>query len=260
MSDIKEDAFVNGLGTIYRYSGFMTIKSGIKEIQNKCGGLITLRDLAYARIHLGRKSLISDTPSYVREGSLFIPKSQAKRIWIRNSLVLQNVSAAVNAHSKSLVYYLPEKFKVESYLERIGKDNYLILKKTSNVPTNRFNEDSRTKWAFLDQSQAYGEFLHDLKIKSISIMMCTKNDKRIDRRDGPFADQLILDDLNMIKYDLASSIWGDWNNLNDYFHEILGVDRETAKTYSKYSVMNSLHKVGISSNSSLETMILRQLN
>ncbi|MGV8150525.1 MAG: hypothetical protein ACP5NV_02235 [Candidatus Woesearchaeota archaeon] len=191
MTNVQKEVNVEGLGKIF-YCNDSAYDKASYAVLEESDELITFRDLAYARIQEGKNSSVSQNGSYVKEGSLFVPNANNKRIWLRESLVYINPALAVNAHSKGKEYLLSEDFNVDVHLEHVGRDNYFILKDTSNVPTNRFGEDERTVWAFQDQAENYGKFLEGAGKSSISIYMHTGNDKHIDKQSRPFANQLWL--------------------------------------------------------------------
>jgi hypothetical protein len=206
MANVQFETHVDGLGTIYSCDD-SAFDEALEAILKKSDGLITLRDLAYARIQQGKDSSVSQKGSHVREGSLFVPRAANRRIWLRNSLILDNPSVAVEAHRAGGEYLLPLYFNVDRYLEQIGKDNYFLLTDTTPVPTNRFGEDARMQWAFRDLAQQYGQFNADAGIEYFNTFMWnntvwTNNDNYIDRQGRPFASQLWLrwlDELSDIR-------------------------------------------------------------
>jgi len=226
MTNVDTECVVAGLGTIVYCNGSAFDKAS-KVVLKKSDELISFRDLAYARIvdaeNRGswKNSSLCTNGSYVKEGSLFVPNSNNKRIWLSDSLVLQKPALAVKAH-KNNVEYVPRNFKVGEYLEQIGKDNYFVLSDTSSIPTNRFGEDARTVWAFKDQAKDYGLLLDGAGIKAMNIWMYNDNASHIDSQSGPFANQLWLHRL-----DFSSDIDGDDRDLGDDFR-VRGVRRESS--------------------------------
>jgi len=228
MSNVQIEKHVNDLGNI-----FCCIDSAFddasKAVLKKSTELISARDLAYARIQDAKangswkNSSLCNNGSYVREGSLFVPNSDNKRIWLRESLVLQNPSDAVKAHKKSNEY-VPKNFKVDEYLEQIGQDNYLIVSDTSSVPTNRLGEDARTVWMFKDQAKEYGNFLKDSGKTAMNIWMYNTDDKHINSQSGPFANQLWLRGL----VDISSIDAFNWDLSLD--NRVRGVNREPSES------------------------------
>lgn len=203
----NKEAHIDGLGTIFccEHPDF---KSSLEAIMKECDEVISLRDLAYARIKQGKFGILTFNDSFVCEGSLFIPKNENKRILLRESLVLKNPGDYGCYEVAIDEYYLPENFNVEVYLEQIGKDNYLVLKDTSRVPADRFGEDERAVWLYQDKAKDYGLFLegmaemvlitrgldqgYEKSIPELIIGMHTGRDEYIDTQPRPFADQLWL--------------------------------------------------------------------
>ena len=260
MANVKKEVHVEGLGTIFYCNDSSFDEASEAVLNGKAGNLITLKELAYARITEGKDSSVSTNGSYVREGSLFIPKAPNKRIWLRESVIPQNASGAVEAHRKGKEYLVPQGFNVAKHLESIGKDNYFVLSDTTPVPTDRFGEDERMQWAFGDKAQAYGQFLADAKIKNLNIWMYTDKDSHIDSQEKPFANQLWLHRL-----DDNSNIDGDARDLNNS-NWVRGVRYENAvgdapkNMYSISDITSKLHKIGIVPDSDFEKVILKEFN
>jgi len=262
MSNVKKETHVDGLGTLYLCND-SAFDSASKAVLTTADSLITLRNLAYARIQEGKDSSVSTNGSYVKEGSLFVPKAANKRIWLRESLVLAHPSDAVASHKRGDEYVLPEGFNVDAHLEQVGKDNYFILTNTDSVPTNRFGEDERTVWLFGDQAKAYGEFLgsEPKKIENVNIWMYTGNDKHIDSQKGPFANQLWLHWLGD-NSDVDGNNWG-LNNSNSVrgvrYEHAAGVAPKNSDLYSPSQFFEALDKAGLTIKGDLEKTVLDTL-
>jgi len=261
MTKAKIETQVEGLGDIY-YCNDSAFDDASKAVLGKATALISFRDLAYARIKEGKDSSVSQNGSYVREGSLFVPNADNKRIWLRESLVLQNPIDAVKAHKKGNEYLLPEDFNVDAHLEKVGKGNYLVLTDTSAVPTDRFGEDARTVWAFDDQAKEYGAFLKDAGISASNIWMYTDNDKGIDKQSRPFANQLWLRGLGS-----DSDFSGGYRDLGDDSW-VRGVRRESAEggalknvgVYTPTEFLTASGNVGLVITGDLEKTLLAELD
>ena len=265
MAKVQIEAQVDGLGDIY-YCNDSAFDDASKAVLGKATKLISFRDLAYARIKEGKDSSVSQNGSYIREGSLFVPNADNKRIWLRESLVLQNPIDAVKAHKKGNEYLLPEDFSVDAHLEKVGKNNYLVLTDTSAVPTDRFGEDARTVWAFDDQAKEYGAFLKDAGISASNIWMYTDNDKGndkgIDAQSRPFANQLWLLGLGD-----NSNVGGDSRYLNSN-SGVRGVRRESAEggasknadMYTSKEFLTASRNVGFVITGNLEKTLLAELD
>jgi len=259
MANVQTETQINGLGTIM-YCNDSAFDTASKAVLKKSDELISFRDLAYARIqdakaHDGnwKESSLCTNGSYVKEGSLFVPNASNKRIWLRESIVLKNPSDAVSAHKKGDEYLL-KRFKVESHLEKVGSDNYLVLTDTSAVPTNRFGEDARTVWAFSDQAPAYGQLLQDAKISKMNIYMHTGDDKHIDSQSKPFANQLWLYRLD-VDSDISSSSrdLGNVNGVRGVRRDAEGVvAQKSADLYSPQEFLKATESLGITISGDLE--------
>jgi hypothetical protein len=265
MSNAQIETHVNGLGNIF-YCNDSAFDDASYAVFKKSDELISSRDLAYGRIvdakanDSWKNSSLCTTGSYVREGSLFVPNADDKRIWLRESLVLQNPTDAVKAH-KNGNEYVPKNFKVGEYLEQIGKDNYFIVSDVSSIPTDRFGEDARTVWAFKDQAKEYGTFLKESGINAINIWMYNTDDKHINSQSGPFANQLWL-----LRLDDNSDIIGGNRDLSCN-NRVRGVRRESAEgsalknMYSREDIVSRLHKVGVLvSGSDFEKLVLKEFD
>jgi len=263
MSNAQIETHINGLGNIF-YCNDSAFDDASKAVLKKSDELISLRDLAYGRIVDAKangnwkNSSLNTNGSYVKEGSLFVPNAENKRIWLPESLVLQNSSDAVKAHKKGNEY-VPKNFKVGEYLEQVGKDNYFIVSDTSSIPTNRFGEDARTVWMFKDQATEYGLLLKDAKISAMNIWMYNTDDKHINSQSGPFANQLWLRGL-----DDSSDICGGGLSGN---YGVRGVSRESAEgsapknMYSREDIVSRLNKVGVLvPGSDFEKLVLREFD
>ncbi|MBN2459087.1 hypothetical protein JXB28_02285 [Candidatus Woesearchaeota archaeon] len=234
----EEEAKIPGLGNIF-FCAHPDFKSSLEVIMEKCDEVISLRDLAYARIKQGKYGGLTQNGSFVREGSLFIPKKEDKRILLRDSLVLKD-PAHYGCYEVAIdELYMPESFNVDAYLEQIGKDNYLILKDTSPVPANRLGEDERAVWLYQDQAKDYGLFLESLGekrlvyghlekvIPELSFYMYMESDEHIDKQPRPFAQQLWLGGKDIEGPTSTSMIVGDWC-LQQY--RLRGLRRENPHT------------------------------
>ena len=203
--NLQEEATVDNLGKIFYISAPFNQALDILK-KNRINHPITARDLAYARIQEGKHSSLSTNDSYVKEGSLFIPKSENKRYLVRDSFVLKDVDNATDHHAHNQEYFLEEKV-VNDYLQKQSKSNDLfIVKDLSPIPTNRFDQEAITNWLFQDQAKDYGLFLKDAKIKQLSFYL--NSDDYIDKQKAPFANQLWLGAL-----DLDSVVDGDGGGL-----------------------------------------------
>ncbi len=104
---------------------------------------ISARDLAAARIALGYNHSMSQMGSYVKEGDLYIPQNlsstgKTKVLFLRDSLVLQNSSAATNAHRNRVEYFVDKKSAELQEQAGTGYESPVFeFPSNISVPTNR---------------------------------------------------------------------------------------------------------------------------
>ena len=234
----KKEANIPGLGTIF-FCEHPDFKSSLDAIMEECSEVISLRDLAYARIKEGKYGILRMHGSFVREGSLFIPNNENKRIFIRESLVLKDPGDYGCYEVAIDELFMPESFNVDAYLEQIGKDNYLILKDndTLRVPANRLAEDERAVWLYQDQAKDYGLFLEsnaEIRLNrwgtghekvTPKLVIGTLSDEYIDEQPRPFARQLKLGGIAGFGLTSISEI-SDGALVND---RLRGLHREPAE-------------------------------
>jgi hypothetical protein len=90
MSNAQIETHINGLGNIF-YCNDSAFDDASKAVLKKSDELISLRDLAYGRIVDAKangnwkNSSLNTNGSYVKEGSLFVPNAENKRIWLPES-------------------------------------------------------------------------------------------------------------------------------------------------------------------------------
>jgi hypothetical protein len=206
MTEIHQEGHFGGIEVLFCNDSPFNIAA--QNILAETDELITARSLAIARMETGKMSSFSYHGSYINEGSLFIPKSKtSKRIWLRRSLVLDNLEDVVKSHDNKSECFLPKKFNCREFLDSIGKKNYCIIKDLSYIPTIRFGEDERMKWLFQEAAANYGNFLNDSGVSKIYIYMNNDN-SYIDIQHGSFINQLW-----MRKIFGNSNIDGDDKNL-----------------------------------------------
>ena len=217
---IQKEATVDNLGEIfYVEAPFDEALKALKK--QKINHPITARDLAYARIQEGKHSSLSTNDSYVKEGSLFIPKSENKHYLVRNSFVLEDAAKAVDQHRHYQEYFLDKKI-VDDYIQKQSKSNALfIVKDIFPIPTYCFDQEAITNWFFQDQAKDYGLFLKDVGIKQLSFYV--NRDDYIDEQKAPFANQLWLRAL-----DFVSNVLGGGLDLTDGVRGVLKESREAS--------------------------------
>jgi len=253
MANVDTECVVAGLGTVV-YCVDSSFDKASKAVLKESDGLISFRDLAYARIvdaeasGSWKNSSLCANGSYVKEGSLFVPKSNNRRIWLSDSLVLQEPALDVKIKRNGVQYVL-KKFKVSEYLEQIGRDNYFVLFDTSKIPTDRFGEDARTVWAFKDQAKDYGLLLKDAGIKTMKIEMYNYNN--IDSESRPFTYQLWFHGLDGGSYIGANSRIRNFGNdgVRGVRHKLIVKHEQNNIAAPKYYTINQVIADGVRESS-----------
>lgn len=189
---------VEGIGRIYE--AFAYLGESLKLLKNIDAKPISLRDLAYARIEDKRISDFCSYYSYVKEGIIYTPKNV---FFVSDSPFLSNPKKASQIYNGESYEAKKLRINAKKYLEQAEQDE---IKEPQNrkvlisevgkhrdinnipfyyIPTNRFNDDELTLWAFKDKAEEYGEFLKDAGIDEISVVFDSPRQK-------PFARQLLL--------------------------------------------------------------------
>jgi len=146
--------------------------------------IISLPQNAKLRIQQGKDSYISTNGNWTREGVLYFPKEKPKLV--RNSPILESAVKATNAHGKENEFY-PTKKQIEKALE----DSIDFPEKNITIPTNRFDSDALTVYAFGGEkdAKAYGEFLRQVVgIKEMPVYAVDKD--YVNEKNKPFARQM----------------------------------------------------------------------
>ena len=117
---------------------------------------------------------VANGGAYAREGFLYVPRRGV--FLVRNSPILYNAKEATQCGREGKEFYLTSK-QVEESLE-----NSVQFKNSKSIPTKRFGDDERTRFAFGETAREYGEFLKEAGIDAIPIELAKIGDK-------PFAIQ-----------------------------------------------------------------------
>ena len=217
-NDAYKEAVIGGFGKIWRSDKLFDV--ALEAVKSKGSEFLYAGELAFARVKKGKKHSLFTYGSFVRQGVLYVPRSENRRTLLRESLVLNDPSAAVQAHRNGIKYFLPEGFDVQSFLSglRPNKD-YLILGDLKPIPTNRFKEDGTALWLFEDNAEDYGNTLREAGVNAINLVF--DSDDHIDSQTGSYANQLWVGSRGS-----SSIIVGDHRDL-DYNFTVRGVSRES---------------------------------
>jgi len=86
MSNVHVEADIEGLGKILYCEG--PFDKALSAIEKAGASIITAEELAYARMQAGSNHSLSKNGSYVREGSLFVPRAEHKVVIDMSRLML----------------------------------------------------------------------------------------------------------------------------------------------------------------------------
>jgi len=148
---------------------------GLKLLQKNNYSLISLKENAMLRIQEGPYADISLYGNWVKEGVVYVPKKG--KFLTNNDPINDHVEDALDAHLQGNDFYLTNE-QVEKY---INVDAVELNNKS--IPTNRFNENEITNYAFGEQAEAYGNFLKENGIDEMHIWLA-------DLQEKPFARKL----------------------------------------------------------------------
>ncbi len=156
---------------------------GQKVLESKGYKIISLGKNAGLRIQQGKDSHISKNGNWTREGVIWIPKETPKLV--RHSPILYSAEQATRAHMQGKEFYPSREQLDEALAGSIDFPNKYI-----EIPTNRFNSEPLTCWAFEGEkeAEAYGEFLREAGIKRMPVYAVDKD--YVDRQNQPFTRQV----------------------------------------------------------------------
>jgi len=157
---------------------------------------ISLSQNAHLRICLGKETSVSGSDNWVREGVLYFPKGKPKLV--RNSSILRSAKDATISHYNNREFH-PASDQIEKALE----NSIDLPKKEIKIPTNRFNSNAFTVYAFggEKEAKAYGDFLRKSGIKEMFFYILDKS--YVDRKAKPFERQVLFGKIGYIWSDLS---------------------------------------------------------
>lgn len=167
-------------------------------VLNKAGYIQTeTKDLAQARIALGKQHDVSQYGSYNQEGFLYLPKD-AKSILIvdgKHNPILKNPVEATNAHRNGKEFYVEaDKLRqlAKSNPNDAIKSGVLLLSRNDikNISVDKLAEHPLSNFLLRDTAKDYGKFLKDANISSVPIYVDDKDYTQ--KQDKPFARLLWL--------------------------------------------------------------------
>jgi hypothetical protein len=160
-----------------------------KKLKYADYSIISLAQNAQIRMEQGAGSDVSRSGNYVREGVIYVPNGTPRLV--RHSPVLKAAEKATKAHRQG-----KEFFPTKAQLEEALSDSVDFPNQNTNIPTNRFDEEELTVYAFGNEEQArsYGEFLREAGIKEMPVWI--ENASNVNKQSKPFTRQLWLSNLD----------------------------------------------------------------
>src|SRR4030042_1013658 len=193
----EKEGYVDGVGDIYGVGRLLDETPRLFKSKNL--EYITSKQLAQARIKKGNHSSFFLDGSYVKEGDLVIPENLAGKtaiIILKNSLVLDNPSAAKKAHEEGHPYFIDTDVAMEIYEKaKKGDKNYFLLEEICDVPTSRFSEEGLTRFLFGSKADDYGILLSENDVDWASIKIPYESDVGwipVESIKKAFANQLYI--------------------------------------------------------------------
>ena len=222
MEKAQIESEVEGLGKIYRIE--RPFDESLKALREQNAGVISGRDVAYARISLGPKNNISTYGSYVKQCFLYIPK---KGLFLScESPIIEFAEDATNCHKNENEFY-PDKNQVEKALAKSVR----VPDNLAAIPIDRFGENEVTSFLFEDLAEKYGSFLGKHGIIEMPIYKLDEN--KVNSQEKPFARQVWL---HRVRGEAKSSIS---SGLMLYYGAVRGI--------LKKNVEHDSHKIKTSS-------------
>lgn len=189
-SSLKFEGNVEGVGNVYYVEA--PFDEEMKLFKENGLALISAKDLAYARIKLGKDHSVSQNGSWIREGDLYVPRRLAGEtsiVRLKKSLVIDEPEPAVEAHKKGNEARIDDDFAMSIFEKaKKGSEDYHVLESADAIPTDRFGENATAIFLFgKQQAKDYGLFLKDAKI---NVMRLYFHDIRHINSQGPYVSQL----------------------------------------------------------------------
>ena len=152
-----------------------------KALESDGYRIISLEENAMLRIQEGKDSPVSRSSNWTRGGVLYVPK---RGIYLtKNSPIVQNAEEATKADENHGKYYLTGE-QVEAALTGSVEIS------ENPIPTNRFDSEEVTVYAFGEFAKLYGEFLKDAGVEKMTIVLSTLGG--LSGETEPWAEQVWL--------------------------------------------------------------------
>ncbi len=213
-----------------------------REASKKNLEIISAKDLAVGRMNadLNDKNIrdyLIDNGGYVKEGLIYTQGKSSKIYLISESLEIakpKQLIKYVKQNHFSEPNFVGDKFNIDSYLEEIGKNNYITInaraKHFIRLPTNRFADCEITKFLFKEHAQQYGLWIKNMgNISTVSIIL-DKQDT-INQFNRPYSTMVRINGLCIFPEDYLKKY-----SQNNYT-SITG-DRTVNKTFTDFTAKN----------------------
>ena len=224
MNNIKLEAHIDGLGSIV-YSEDIFNKS-LRKLQKSNARLMSINEVALARIQIPPYHLLNLTGTYVSEGIVAIPRVGI--IVTNESPILQFPEEATASHERGSEFFLDSflnKKNIEKYIDlaKLNMDSFFLadwreIPEDSNtilsLPVEKLGDDEKTEKLFKGEAKKYGEFLKESGCEEFVIWFNSR--QYIENLKRPHANQLWFRWL-----DIRSGIMG--NNLLNNCSRVRGI-------------------------------------
>ncbi|MBI4439538.1 hypothetical protein HY638_01040 [Candidatus Woesearchaeota archaeon] len=191
-SEVLLEGVVEGLGKIMMAKAPLFEAIGQLE-RAGASSMISLRDLAYARMKSAKEDSLCDTGGFVVEGAVYLPnnplllvresplldpakKAEAEKIKMEDILSDDVARRLENLHIFGLEeFYDVHKGVAEEDLHKEPQERrvYLLSREGNefelNIPTNRLAEEGLTLWAFRDVAKDYGLFSNENRVTEMNV-------------------------------------------------------------------------------------------
>jgi len=209
--ELRVDVTLPGVQSAYAEA---PLEEGKSTLEKAGYEIISGEINAGLRIQKGKKAHISQNGNYIREDLLYVPERFGKRagVWIpKESLVLQYLTEAVNAHRNRREFYVTEEQAEESLKGAVRVPG-------DSIPVKELVNDEAAARIFGKNTKDYGLFLKDADIDSVIFGYCSLE-------EIPFANQLWFDGLvGCGRLNRMINLSG-WESSLDFLKGVRGIKR-----------------------------------
>ena len=170
MNQITIDVKPRGIESAYIVAPFDKGKETLEKAEYR---ILSSEENARLRIQEGVKADVSQNGNWVRDCAVYI-RDKGIRL-TKVPLICENAEETINCHRKGKDYLLSDE-----QIERVLADSVELSGKS--IPTNRFNDNAVTAYAFEDIAEQYGLFLKEAGINEMPIWLANLQDKSFARQ------------------------------------------------------------------------------